>query len=535
MLVAGGASMKNYLLLFCALFFGCQGSKNTQGVEPQALHLAIQKDPMCLDPRMAEDPSSGMMIRILFDGLMRIGPDGKATPSLCRNYTITNDKMVYTFFLKNAYWSNGDRIKAQDFVLSWKSALDPKFPSPNAYHLFVIKNARKIKNGVLGASSLGVTALDEKTLRIELEDPTPHFLQLLAFDIFYPVHPQSHESTANTTPSHLVTNGPFVLDCWFHTNQLIFKKNFTYWDKNSVTLEKIMLHVVDDVRSTQVMFDNGQLDWLGSPLNMLTPETIAEYARLGKYKKSKGSYTYWYVINTTRRPFNNRKVRQALSAALDRRTLCTAFPLERAAAFHIGPSFLFSPESQLEELSPIRARRLLEEGLKEEDYPIGDFNITLFYNIGTRHQQVAHALANQWKQRLGIGVQFMNCEWSTYLKQLSLGHFELARYGWSPHYTDSLSYLEVFTKQKGTGYNFSRWSLSHYDDLIAQARRQSDVTKRELLKGKAAKLLIDEMPVIPISYEVLGYVKNPHLFGVHYNDLGLIDFKWAYFRKKSGG
>ena len=222
-----------FLLLACA---ACQSPpQSTSGSPKQKLRLVISAEPPTLDPRLAGDTVSGSVMRMCFDGLMRVDSKGKSTPAVAEKVDISEDGSTYTFHLRESYWADGKPLTAHDFEKTWKTILDPLFPSRFAYNFYIIKNAEEAKEGTCPVEEVGVRALGDRTLVVELRHPAPYFLDLVSAHSFFPVR----------SDDYLIGNGPFKLTSWRHYNELALEKNERYWDAGAVKLSKIHLAILD--------------------------------------------------------------------------------------------------------------------------------------------------------------------------------------------------------------------------------------------------------------------------------------------------
>jgi len=269
--------LKFYLIVFCLLgFTACRQPKEPIAEQSNTLRMSMEGDPQTLDPRRVRDLPTVTVMHMLYEGLMRTQADGLIAPALAESITISPDQKIYTFHLRSNVWSDGQPLTAKDFEQTWKSLLDPKFPSPNAYQLYVIKGAQAAKEGHASPDQIGIYTLDDSILKVELEKPTPYFLHLTATHFFYPVHPllRQQPADASTLPdSSVVTNGPFKLEKWSHHNELTAVKNIHYWDKNNVQLNRVQLVMLDNPTALH-LFQNGELDWTGSPLSTLSVDAL---------------------------------------------------------------------------------------------------------------------------------------------------------------------------------------------------------------------------------------------------------------------
>ncbi|TGV10835.1 peptide ABC transporter substrate-binding protein, partial [Mesorhizobium sp. M00.F.Ca.ET.186.01.1.1] len=283
--------------------------------KPQVFRANLTSEPSTADPGLAKDATSGAVVRATFDGLTRLDKDAKPMNSVASDVKISDDKRVYTFTIRDSKWSNGDPVTAHDFEYAWKRVLNPKLGAEYAYQLYYIKNAEKVHTGKAQATELGVKALDDKTLEVTLENPTPFFLELTAFYTYYPVDKKVAEANpnwANEAATH-VSNGPFKMTGWEHKSKIVLEKNENYWDKDAVKLDRIEFAMIEDDNTALSMFDNNELDWAGQPLGGLPTDAIPSLKEAGKLVVHPKATMYWYKINTTKGPLKNAKIRKALA------------------------------------------------------------------------------------------------------------------------------------------------------------------------------------------------------------------------------
>ncbi|MCC5832599.1 MAG: peptide ABC transporter substrate-binding protein [Chlamydiales bacterium] len=527
------------LLVLCtSLFFACCG--NVKRVPEQRLRLNLYCEPPTLDPRKFTDATSGNLLVMLFEGLTRTGFDHKPYPAAAEEILISKDKRTYIFKLRETYWSNGDRVTAEDFAYSWRKILDPKFPSPFAYKLYVIKNAWKIKEGKLPMEELGVRVIDEKTLEVSLNHPTPYFLELTGFPTFFPVNKRIDKSTsdwsADAGPLY-VSNGPFKLKSWEHESEILVEKNPLYWDADSVNLESIHLSMIDDTTTEFYMYEMGELDWAGSPISNLPPEFIPALKEEGKIEISPATAVYYYKVNTDDPALSNQKIRQALALCVNRKEIVDHITqAEQEPALGIVPPMPGWKRSALYEDGDIeRARHLFDQGLEEMGTDLKNFpTLTLSYNTNREHQKIAQAIQQQWKEGLGIKVELETSDWKVYLSKINKQNYQIARMGWVGDFHDPISFLEPFKYRDNPnigGNNETGWEHPDFAAYLEKAEKEVDEEKRAWLLSKAEELLISEMPVIPIFYINFAYLKKPYVHGLYISSLGIVDFKKAYLEK----
>lgn len=470
---------------------------------------------------------------MIYEGLTRLDYYGKPQEALAERIETIDDRNM-KFELREAYWTNGDRITSEDFLRSWSTVLDPLFPSENAYQLFPIKNAREIKYGRLPKSALGVCCSDEKTLCIELENPTPYFCEVLAFDSYYPFHAKTEFiSQRNALPS--ITCGPFQLQSWKVQNEMVLSKNPQYWDVDNVEIDGIHIAIMRDEAASLYLFERGELDYLGSPLSPLPQEEMAVKRQQGKLKCLRGCATYWFMLNTHKPPLTNVKVRRALAMALNRHALECVLEDGFIPAYWVLPPSLSSGNPPLiRDESISRAKELFMEGLGELKMDVADCEVTLMYQQSHLHRRVVQVVQQQWQQALGIKVHLVTMDWGEFNRRLKRKDFQIARYGWQAQFNDPICFLELFTSPQAiSGYNFSGWENHEYDKLITSIRQTSDAERRRRLVAQAEALLMSEMPIIPVFFQSFCYLKSSNLKRIVLTPNGKIDFRWAFFETNS--
>ncbi|MGZ0050556.1 peptide ABC transporter substrate-binding protein [Brevibacillus gelatini] len=494
----------------------------------KVLRFNLDSEPPTVDPGLAEDELSLMLTRALYDGLVRLGPDGKLQPSMAHKIDVSDDLKTYTFHLRDAKWSNGDPVTAHDFEYAWKRVLDPKTASNYAYQLYPIKNAEKANIGEEKLDAVGVKAVDAKTLRVELEKPTPYFVQLTAFPTFYPVNKKVDAANAKWAyeASTHVGNGPYKLASWEHKEQMTLVKNASYWDQAAVKLDKIDFSMIEDEVTELAMFDTGELDWAGAP-GPLPLDALPGLKAKGILHTKPIAAVYWYKFNTEQAPFSNAKIRKAFAYALNRQAI-----VDTVTRGNQVPATAVVPVTNGERQSSYfkdndreTAKKLLAEGMKE----LGISKlppISLLMNRSEAHRNIALEIQKQWKETLGAEVKLVEEEWKVFLEDMYNGNYQIGRMGWFADYADPSNFLQLFYEKKG-GNNNTNWENKTYQSLLDQAAQQADPVKRKQLLAEAEAILMEEMPVIPLYYYANNWVQDEKLKGIVIDELGYIDFKWA--------
>ncbi|QRG68135.1 peptide ABC transporter substrate-binding protein [Brevibacillus choshinensis] len=533
------AAMSSILVLSAALA-GCGGGDNAASGQsgqaaneenkgPKVLRMNLHSEPPTADPALAEDSTSGALLRATFDGLTRIGEDGKPHESVAEKIDVSEDGMTYTFHLRDSKWSNGDAVTAKDFEFAWKRALDPKTASNYAYQLYYLKNAEEYNLGKAKVEDVGVKALDDKTLEVKLKNPTPFFLELTAFYTYFPVNQKVVEADAKwagEAKTH-VGNGPFKLESWEHKSKVVLVKNDNYWDKDAVKLDKIDFSMVEDENTELSMFDNGDLDWAGAPLSALPTDAIPALKDSGKMETRPIAGTYMYKFNTEKAPFNNAKIRKAFAYAINRQTIIDNVTQanQQAAMGLVPPTMAVSSNPYFKDNDVETAKKLLEEGMKEEGITKLP-TLTLSYNTSEGHKKIAEAIQDQWKKAFGVDVKLENKEWKVFLDDMHQGNFQIARSSWTGDFNDPINFLELFKFKKG-GNNDTNWENPKYQELLNKSALEKDPEKRKAILAEAEALFMDEMPAAPIYFYTHSYVKNEKVKGVVLDGLGFVDWKWA--------
>ncbi len=522
-----------YLSLSVSLLLSsCSKNQIDRKPQGQELRLNFRSEPLSIDPRKPNDVTSSQFLKMCFDGLTRMGPDGELQLSLAESADVSEDQRIYTLKLRKSLWSDGMPVTAYDFEGSWKTMLDPLFPCEYASDLFILKNGRAAKNKKCSMDEVGVRALDEYTLRIELDHPAPLFLSILSTHAFYP-SPQHITSKyphwADKANPHYVTNGPFKLVEWKQSDHITLEKSETYWDSAHVKLDRIQMLLIEDENTELTMFDNGELDWAGSPLSTLPLDAMPALIKTKRVTTFPMAGVYFYILNTQDPLLKNVKLRRAFALAINRQELIDNVIQsgQSPATCFIPPAL--SPEKQyFQDNDVLRARRLFTEALTElqltkEQLPI----ITLSYNTMNSHHKIAQAIQGQWFKAFGIHVALENKEWKVFLDEQRHGKFQIARMGGIANNYDPIGFLDRY-RYLSSEENFSHWTNPRFTELLESADQTIDEALRTQLIAEAEQIFMDEMPVIPIYFYTGSYMKQPYVKGVYVSELSDVDLKWAY-------
>ena len=509
-------------------------------VENQILYIGNGTEPQDLDPHIVTGVPESKVLMALLEGLVIRNPDGPTPlPGVAMNWDISNDGKTYTFYLrKNATWSNGDAVTANDFVYAWKRVLLPSLGSKYPDMLYDIVNAEEFNKGkIVDFSKVGVKALDRNTLQVKLKNPAPYFLELLCHYTTRPVHQPTIEAygeidTAGsqwTRPGNFVGNGPFTLDTWELNKVIIVKKNPSYWNNAVVKLNEIHFFPVDNASREDLMFRSGQLHVTST----VPPEKVESYKEKYPDNIQVDPYygTYYYRFNTEKAPFDNKLVRKALSLALDRTLIVekvTKGGQQEAFSFTPPDPNSYFPPTTLE-FDPAKAKELLSKAGYSDANPFP--SVDLLYNTSEGHQKLAQAIQQMWKTTLNVDITLTNTDWKVYLSRQSIGDFQIARAGWIGDYIDPKSFLDMMVT--GRGNNQTGWSNEEYDNLLIAAANSTTQVQRFNHFYEAEKILMDEMPIIPIYTYTRIYMLHEDVQGWGNNLLDSRPYQFVYLENKN--
>ncbi|KPK32567.1 MAG: hypothetical protein AMS24_03920 [Chlamydiae bacterium SM23_39] len=493
------------------------------------LKTSLQTEPLTLDPRKSGGHISDIILFMLFEGLTKFNKDGSISLCLAKNYTISKNKKKYTFYLKdNIKWSDGSEITSYDFKKCWEKILDPHFPSICTHLLYPIVNAEKIKQGKKDIKSFGVNCIDDKTLVINLNHPTPHFLSLTSFYIFFPL--PSHVKDFSSDPDKFVCNGPFKLKKWIKDKEIILEKNPFYHNEKKISLDLINISIIDDeVRNLQ-MFENEKLDWINSLISPIPLENSANLENLSSIKKIGG--TTFCAFNVEKFPFNNKNIRKAFSYAINRKEIIKAlYQNEEQIATRCIPPIIYKNKNLnlIKDDDPIEAKKLFQKGLQELN--INSKNLNIIFTFDHINKKLADLLIEKWEKIFNIKINSEPLNSKESVVRLHKKQFQLTLTLWSLYYNDPLNILERF-KHKNYEKNYSNWENKKYISLLESSYTKNDPKKRETILEEAEKILIEEIPLFPIYHHNYLILANKKIKEICLGPLGEIYLDEISFKNK---
>lgn len=505
-----------FIILFAlAILSGCQKEENAMNT----LRLNFQEgDLPSLHPHPLMIYLRGISIsKSLYECLTRIDSNGNVQMAAAQSVDISPNKKHYLFKLRETFWSDGSPVTAMQFEAAWKEALSPHSNVSRADLLYMIKNAKEAKQGLVSVDAVGIKAIDAHTLEVELAYPSPFFLELTAQPITAPlIDPKVKEPT--------IFNGPFLVEEWKRNDVLKLKKNPRYWDQQAITLDRMEISMIQDAMAAFALFEKNQLDWIGVPLTPLNPEMINKLKHEGKLSSHPVDRAFWVFLNVKNPALLSSSIRQALAFSIDREAitqhiLVGGHPLKKAI-----PSALLPIASPLPlDYHVEKAVAKLEEGLTSlnltrESLP----PIVINYSQQAGRKQLAEYLQQAWSRTLGIQVKAEPQEWNVLRSNLEKGEFQVSGCFEAAFYKDPLELMEKFTSINPN--NFSQWIDSEFIEKITLAKREADPARRIELLGEAEKVMLEQMPLIPICSDEFMFATNRGLKGVAFDSVGACDY-----------
>ena len=507
-------------LLLTSLMFGA-----SQALAEVVLHRGNSGEPQTLDQHHTSINIEEFILKDLYEGLTIYDAKGEIVPGAAESWEVSEDGTVYTFKIReNAKWSDGSPVTAEDFVFSYQRAEDPKTAAEYASILYPIKNAEKVNKGEVPVDQLGVKAVDAKTLEITLERPTPFFAELLAHQTALPLSKANFEKAGAdfVKPGVMVSNGAYKLESHVPNDNLVVVKNEHHWDAANTKIDKVIFYPIDDQAASVRRFEAKEMD--------LAYNFSAD--QIDRLRKAYGEQvhvsptlaTYYYTFDTREAPYNDVRVRQALSMAVDRDFLAKEiYSGSQIPAYSMVPpgmdSYKEPAKADFATLSQLDREDEALKLMKEAGYGEGGkpLSIEIRYNTNPNHERVATAIADMWKNTFGAKVSLVNLDVASHYGYLQEGgKFNVARAGWVADYADAENFLALSVSSNKT-FNYSKFNNAEYDALMQKSYDEKDPAARSKLLHEAETILMKEQPVVPlltqadlwlVSNRVKGWVDN---------------------------
>lgn len=506
------------------------------------LVVNVSSEPKTIDPSITGNDF--IYARHVFEGLITKNDIGELVGGVAESWNTSPDGLTYTFNLRdNSKWSDGKPVTAYDFEYGIKRAANPESAAEYTAFIEYIKNANEILEGSMSVESLGVKAIDDLTLEIELVNPTTYFLDLITYPVFFPVRSDIVEADPtgwSLNADTYIGNGAFILTERVVDDKMVMVKSDTYWDKEKIKLNQITFILSRDQNLAIAGVKEGSIDFSNNPSEQDTLKLIEE----GLVYTVPYFGTFAFNINGTNEFLKNPKVRKALSLTIDRNYIVekVAMSGQNAAAAWV-PMGAADIEGDFREnggnyldIDPLNYEKNIEEAKKllaEAGYPNGENTPVIEFTTSTYlpYIQVAEAVQQMWKEHLNIDLRVIAVEWAVYQEARKNGEFQMARNSWIGDYNDPMTFLENYVS--GSPQNYWRYSNMAYDEFIVFAKETTDVSKRMEAMHKAEEILItgDDAVIIPIHYSAIAILADPKLKNVLVSSLGDTRFHYAYMEE----
>lgn len=487
----------------------------------------LNREPETIDPGLVTDPPGGIIALNLWEGLLRRDPTTLAPiPGIARSWKVAGDGRVYVFHLRPAVWSDGARVTSADFQYAWTRLLAPATAARYASALYCVAGARDFNAGsVQDPARLGLACPDDSTLVVQLESPTPYFLDLCCLPSLLPVPARAVQQHGDRwlRPEHIVVNGPFRLTEWQLNRRMRLQRNPSYWDAANVELRTVDALPGDYINGNFNRYTSGVLDFVdgtGIPL------AIVDLLRSRPdFHSAPNLTTYFYRFNVTRPPLRDVRVRQALYHAVDAAAIVEHVTRGGQQPAHslVPPGMPGYSEVQLTGYQPERARQLLAEA----GFPggAGFPRLSLLFNTSEANKQIAEVIQHQWREVLGIDIELRNQEFKVFTATVRELDYDIARGNWTGDYLDPNTFLEIWVS--GSGNNRTGFVSADYDSLIATAGRTLDPAQRLAFLRQCESIVTEQQCVIlPIYYFVENRLYDGTRWeGLQPNLLGHLDLR----------
>ncbi|MEY2301740.1 peptide ABC transporter substrate-binding protein [Bacillus tropicus] len=512
-------------------------NKSDKEVKKQVLNVTVSEEIPSLDTAKTMDGTSAHIMQNIFEGLYALDDQDQPIPAVAKSFKRSEDGKKYTFDLrKDAKWSNGDNVTAHDFMFAWKRAIIPETASQYASMLFYVKNAKEINKGTMPLDALGVKVINDYKLEVELEQPIPYFLQLLALPIYLPQHESFLKEQGKNyalEPNNLIYNGPFVLEKWKHEQEFQLKKNATYWDEKKVKLDEINFQIVKDTMTVVNLYEAGDLDRV--PINS---QFVDKYKGSKELHMSSEPGIAMLRFNEQNNALASKKVRQSISFALNKEDFVAHFINNGAKpASGLVPVGHVNEETgkdfrkengDLSSYDLQNAKKIWAEAKKE--LGVEQVNLEFLTFEQDNAKRMAEYIKGDLEKNLqGLTIQIKQQPFKQKLQLEQTGAYDISMANWGPDYKDPISYLELFTT--GNLNNKMNYSNLHYDELIKKAKTDFvlEPEKRWGALLEAEQVLLEDAAVAPLYQIGSAYVQKDYVRGIEKHQFGgIYTYKNAY-------
>ena len=487
----------------------------------KTLHMHNGGDPASLDPHKVSGDWENRIVGDLFEGLVTEDRQARPVPGMAERWEVSADGLTYTFHLRDAKWSDGEPVTAHDFVFALRRLMDPETAAKYAWLQFPIKNGEAINKGESAPETLGIEAADDRTLKITLGNVTPYFLGALTHYTAYPVPKHAYDRHGDdwVKPENIVSNGPYKAVEWVPGSHVRAVVNDRHHAAAGLDIDEVVYYALDDVSAALRRYEAGEFDILtGFPTDHIErlraerPDEIFVAPFQG---------LYYYAFNHNTPALKDRRVREALTMAVNREVIAEKIlgTGEIAAYSWVPPGMDNSREPYEAKWKSIphaermkRARELMAAAGHSPDNPL---KLVLRYNTDENHKRIAVAVSGMWKP-LGVAVELINTEVKVHYDDLNKNTgFDIARAGWLADYNDPVNMLELLAPENI--YNYGRWNNAEFGALMTEAEKEIDLKKRADLFYRAEQIAIDHSAAIPFYYYVSRNIVSPKIKGFENN------------------
>ncbi|NWK84569.1 peptide ABC transporter substrate-binding protein [Staphylococcus sp. GSSP0090] len=518
------------LVALSVVLAGCGNAEGVYSDKGQVFRKVLPQDISTLDSALATDTVSFDIFNQIYEGLYTLDKNDKAQPGVAKSMPKESNrgKTLTINLRKDAKWSNGDPVTAHDFEYAWKRVVNPDTASEYAYIMYDLKNAEAINMGKKDVDELGVKAVNDHTLKVELTKPIPYINEMFAFGTFMPLNEKVVKKNGDqygTTAEKTVFNGPFKVKEWKVEDKIQLVKNEDYWDKKQVNLDRVNYKVLKDQQAGASLYDTGSVDD-----TTITADQVDKYANNPGLKKRLLASTFYIKMNQDNVPeFKNKDFRLAIAQSIDKEGYVNSvknngseatngFTAKLTAETPDGKDFSESIDSPLT-YNPKAAKKHLEKAQKD----LGKKNIE--FTMNTEDTPDAKISAEYIKAQVestlpGVTLKIKQLPFKQRLNQESTEAFEASLSGWGPDYPDPLTFLNIMTT--GNSNNNTAWSSKEYDQLVKDANGKllKKPEERNAAMKKAEELMLNDAPVAPIYQKGEAHLTNPQVKGLVYHQIG---------------
>ncbi len=529
--------MKKFLLLMLCLMMAAAVLPAAAAV--QEITYALANEPDGIDPGITNNSFASPILNNVFEGLVTYSTeDGSLIPGEAEDWTISDDGTVYTFTLREGLkWSDGSDHTAKDYVYAMQRILDPNTGARYVDFLlgYVAGAAEYYEDNSIGFDTVGVKALDDRTLEMTLIAPAPYWLDILTMWTFSPVQEATVAANGDrwtASADAYVTNGPFKMSEINLGESFVLVKNPYYYDAEEVNLEKVTFRFIPDLGTSLMAYENGNIDGMSNIPSADMPRLKAEDAGV-VMTPSYG--TVWYDFNCAKAPFDNVLVRKAFSMAVDRTAIIEdVVQTEADPAFSfMAPGYVIDGEDLMDtasdnDISDEADIEGAQAALAEAGYPNGEGfpEITLSYYSNETVGKVVEALARQLQDALNISIKISNADWAVYYDEHVAGNYDIGAMGWSGDYVHPMTFLQIFTT--GDANNNVFYSNAEYDALVKQAANMTDAEEAFEVMREAEAIAAAEYPVLPLYYKANTMLMHDNIDGYFVTPSNALLLKTAY-------